>query len=159
GIVSAQSTAVLRDYLERTINQGQPIGAFMGKERRVGGKTGTAQKVDPVLGGYSSDKYIASVVALYPVENPQVTIFIKVEDPRAGQYYGGPVTTPLLKSLLGEMFTYMDSQVYAERYLEKSKVVVPEIRGKSADEAKKILEDINLNIKIEGNSSKVINME
>ncbi|GAA0085191.1 stage V sporulation protein D [Clostridium sp. CTA-7] len=159
GIVSEQTTAVLRDYLERTINQGQPIGAFMGKERRVGGKTGTAQKVDPVLGGYSSDKYIASVVALYPVENPQVTIFIKVEDPSAGQYYGGPVTTPLLKSLLGEMFTYMDSQVYAERYLEKSKVVVPEIRGKSIDEAKRILEDSSLNIKIEGNGSKVVNMD
>lgn len=158
-IISAETTAILRDYLERTINQGQEIGAFMGKDRRVGGKTGTAQKVDPVLGGYSTDKYIASVVALYPVENPQVTIFIKVEDPSAGQYYGGPVTTPILKSLLSEIFTYMDSQVYTERYTEKNKVIVPELRGKSVNEAKKILENSKLNINIENDASKVTNME
>ena len=158
-VISEETTAVLRDYLERTINQGQEIGSFMGKERRVGSKTGTAQKVDPILGGYSADKYIASVVALYPVENPQVTIFIKVEDPSAGQYYGGPVTTPVLKSLLSEMFTYMDSQVYTERYAEKRKIVVPELRGKSVDEATKILEANKLNINLEGNGSKVTNME
>lgn len=158
-IISEATTATLRDYLERTINQGQEIGAFMGKDRRVGGKTGTAQKVDPILGGYSEDKYIASVVALYPVENPQVTIFIKVEDPSAGQYYGGPVTTPILKSLLSEIFTYMDSQVYTERYLEKNKVVVPELRGKSVNEAKKILENSKLNIDIGKDTSKVTNME
>lgn len=158
-IISESTTATLRDYLERTINQGQEIGAFMGKDRRVGGKTGTAQKVDPILGGYSEDKYIASVVALYPVENPQVTIFIKVEDPSAGQYYGGPVTTPILKSLLSEIFTYMDSQVYTERYLEKNKVVVPELRGKSVNEAKKILENSKLNIDIGKDASKVNNME
>ena len=158
-VISEETTAVLRDYLERTINQGQEIGSFMGKERRVGAKTGIAQKVDPILGGYSADKYIASVVALYPVENPQVTIFIKVEDPSAGQYYGGPVTTPVLKSLLSEMFTYMDSQVYTERYAEKRKIVVPELRGKSVDEATKILEANKLNINLEGNGSKVTNME
>lgn len=158
-VISEETTAVLRDYLERTINQGQEIGSFMGKERRVGAKTGTAQKVDPILGGYSADKYIASVVALYPVENPQVTIFIKVEDPSAGQYYGGPVTTPVLKSLLSEMFTYMDSKVYTERYAEKRKIVVPELRGKSVDEATKILEANKLNINLEGNGSKVTNME
>lgn len=158
-IISEATTATLRDYLERTINQGQEIGAFMGKDRRVGGKTGTAQKVDPILGGYSADKYIASVVALYPVENPQVTIFIKVEDPSAGNYYGGPVTTPILKSLLSEIFTYMDSQVYTERYSEKNKVVVPELRGKSVNEAKKILENSKLNIDIGKDASKVTSME
>lgn len=158
-IISEETTAILRDYLERTINQGQEIGSFMGKDIRVGAKTGTAQKVDPILGGYSEDKYIASVVALYPVEDPQVTIYIKVEDPSAGQYYGGPVTTPVLKSLLSEMVTYMNSQVYSERYAEKEKIVVPELRGKSIDEATKILEANNLKIKLEGDGSKVTNME
>lgn len=159
GIISEETTATLRDYLERTINQGQEIGSFMGKDRRVGGKTGTAQTIDPINGGYSSDKYIASVLALYPVEDPQITIYIKVNEPSAGQYYGGPVTTPILKSLLTELFNYMDSQVYKEKYTEKAPVVVPEIRGKSLSEAQKILEQYNLSISIEDSSSKVINME
>lgn len=159
GIVSENTTAILRDYLERTINQGQPIGSFMGEDRRVGGKTGTAQTIDSINGGYSSDKYIASVLALYPVEDPEITIYIKVNEPSAGQYYGGPVTTPILKSLLTELFNYMDSQVYKEKYTEKDPVVVPEIRGKSISEAKKILEEYNLSININNSSSKVSNMD
>ena len=159
-VISEGTTAIIRDYLERTINAGGEIGTFMGdKNRRVGGKTGTAQTVDTVNGGYSSDKYIASVLSLYPVDDPQVTIYIKVVEPSAGQYYGGPVTTPILKSLYTELFTYMDSQVYKEKYTEKVKVVVPELRGKSIDEAKKILEELNLNIIIDSTGSKVTNME
>ncbi|MCF0147707.1 MAG: stage V sporulation protein D [Clostridium sp.] len=159
GIISEGTASTLRDYLERTINQGQEIGSFMGKDRRVGGKTGTAQTIDSINGGYSSDKYISSVLALYPVEDPQITIYIKVNEPSAGQYYGGPVTTPILKSLLTELFNYMDSQVYKEKYIEKAPVVVPEIRGKSLSEAKKILEEYNLSMRIEGSTSKVTNME
>lgn len=160
GVISEGTTAIIRDYLERTINAGGPIGTFMGDEsRRVGGKTGTAQTVDTVNGGYSSDKYIASVLSLYPVDDPQVTIYIKVVQPSAGQYYGGPVTTPILKSLLTDLFSYMDSEIYKERYTEVNKVIVPELRGKSVSEAKKILEDLNLNIELEESSSKVINME
>lgn len=158
-VISEETTAIIRDYLERTINAGGEIGTFMGdKNRRVGGKTGTAQTVDTVNGGYSADKYIASVLSLYPVEDPQVTIYIKVVEPSAGQYYGGPVTTPILKSLYTELFTYMDSQVYKEKYTEKAKVVVPELRGKSINEAKEILEELNLNITVESTASKVTNM-
>lgn len=158
-IISESTTATMRDYLERTINQGKAIGSFMGENRRVGAKTGTAETIDSVNGGYSSSKYIASVLALYPVENPEITIYIKVNEPSAGQYYGGPVTTPILKSLLSELFNYMDSQIYKDRYTEKNRVVVPEIRGKSITEAKKILEDHNLVINIEDTSSKVTNMD
>ena len=159
GIISEETTTTLRDYLERTINQGKEIGSFMGVDRRVGGKTGTAETIDPEKGGYSSSKYIASVLALYPVENPEVTIYIKVNEPSNGQYYGGPVTTPILKSLLSELFNYMDSQVYKDRYAEKATVVIPEIRGKSINEAKKILEEYNLVIDSSTSSGKVTNME
>lgn len=158
-IVSESTTATLRDYLERTINSGQPGGSLMGKDRRVGAKTGTAETIDSINGGYSSDKYIASVLALYPVEKPEITIYIKVNEPSAGQYYGGPVTTPILKSLLSELFNYMDSQVYKEKYTEKNRIVVPEVREKSIAEAKKILEEHNLVMRLDNTSSKVTNME
>lgn len=159
GVISEETSQTLLSYLERTINQGTQIGAFMGDtSRRVGGKSGTAQVVDLVNGGYSSDKYIASVIAVYPVEDPQITIYVKVENPSTGVYYGGQVASPLLKDLLTELFTYMDSEVYKERYTEKAKVVVPELRGKSISEANEILESLNLNLDIEGDSQKVTSM-
>jgi stage V sporulation protein D (sporulation-specific penicillin-binding protein) len=158
-IISPETASTVRLFLERTINQGTTIGAFMGKERRVGGKTGTAQKPDPVNGGYSADKYIASIVALYPVEKPEITIFLKVEDPSTGVYYGGQVATPLAKDLLAELFVYLDSQVYKDRYSRKETVIVPELRGKSVKEAENILKENNLKIDIESDGLKVINME
>lgn len=158
-IISDETSSTLLRFLEQTMNQGTTIGAFMGEDRRVGGKTGTAQKVDLELGGYSNDKYIASVVAVYPVDDPQITIFLKVEDPSTGVYYGGQVATPLLKSLLTELFTYMDSKVYADRYTEKKTVVVPNIVGKSITEAEEILNKYNLSIDIQDDGSKVLNME
>ena len=158
GVISSETSKTLLNYLERTMNQGTKIGAFMGENRRVGGKSGTAQVVDVVNGGYSSDKYIASVISVYPIENPQVTIYVKVENPSTGLYYGSQVATPILKELLTDLFTYMDSEVYKERYTEKANVVVPELRGKSISEATEILNGLNLNLDIEGNSTKITSM-
>lgn len=158
GVISNETSQTLLDYLERTMNQGTKIGAFMGEDRRVGGKSGTAQVVDVINGGYSSDKYIASVIAVYPIEDPQITIYVKVEEPSTGVYYGGQVATPILKNLLTELFTYMDSEVYKERYTEKTNVVVPELRGKSINEANEILKELNLNLDIDGDSKKITSM-
>ncbi|NLL30150.1 MAG: stage V sporulation protein D [Clostridiales bacterium] len=157
-IISEETASTVRRFLEDTINQGTTIGAFMGKDRRVGAKTGTAQKPDLINGGYYPDKYIPSIVALYPVEKPEITIFLKVDEPSTGVYYGGQVATPLAKELLAELFVYMDSQVYKERYTEKEKVIVPELRGKTIKEAEAILKENNLNIDIESKGSKVTNM-
>ena len=158
GVISNETSQTLLNYLERTMNQGTKIGAFMGEDRRVGGKSGTAQVVDIINGGYSSDKYIASVIAVYPIEDPQITIYVKVEEPSTGVYYGGQVATPILKNLLTELFTYMDSEVYKERYTEKTNVVVPELRGKSINEANEILKELNLNLDIDGDSKKITSM-
>ena len=158
GVISNETSQTLLNYLERTMNQGTKIGAFMGEDRRVGGKSGTAQVVDVINGGYSSDKYIASVIAVYPIEDPQITIYVKVEEPSTGVYYGGQVATPILKNLLTELFTYMDSEVYKERYTEKTNVVVPELRGKSINEANEILKELNLNLDIDGDSKKITSM-
>ncbi|GAB6169856.1 stage V sporulation protein D [Clostridium carnis] len=158
GVMSADNTAIVRDYLERTINDGGPIGKFMGEKYRVGAKTGTAQKPDPVLGGYYSDKYIASVVAMYPVDDPQVTIFIKVDEPSPDKYYGGPVTKPLLEMLIKEIYDYINSPVYIEKNKPTSQIIVPEVRGKSVKVAEKILNDNNLNVSVDGTDSTVINI-
>ena len=68
------------------------------------------------------------------------------------------MATPILKNLLTELFTYMDSEVYKERYTEKTNVVVPELRGKSINEANEILKELNLNLDIDGDSKKITSM-
>lgn len=64
----------------------------------VAGKTGTAQKPDPLAGGYSQDRWIASFLGLVPVEKPRLAILVAVDEPK-GQYYGGVVAAPAFRAV------------------------------------------------------------
>ena len=157
-VLSDESTALLRSYLERTVTKDGPDGSFV-QGYNVGGKTGTAQKVDPTTGTYSTDKYISSMIALAPVENPQITVFIAVDEPSNGAYYGGEVAAPLMKELFQEVFKYMDSPLAKERFSIYKNVIIPDVRGKSIEEAKQILKENGLEAEVKGNGKTVVSME
>lgn len=157
-ILSEESTSLLRSYLERTVTKDGPDGSFI-QGYNVGGKTGTAQKVDPQTGTYSSDKYISSMIALAPVENPQITVFIAVDEPSNGLYYGGEVAAPLMKELFEEVFKYMDSPLAKKRFSIYKNVIIPDVRGKSIEEAKEILKANNLEAEVKGKGKSIVSME
>lgn len=157
-VLSEESTALLRSYLERTVTKDGPDGSFV-QGYNVGGKTGTAQKVDPETGTYSSSKYISSMIALAPVENPQITVFIAVDEASNGLYYGGEVAAPLMKELFEEVFKYMDSPLAKERFSIYKNVIIPDVRGKTVEEAKEILKENNLEAEVEGNGKTIVSMD
>lgn len=157
-VLSEEKTAILRGYLERTATQDGEPGSFV-QGYDIGGKTGTAQKVDPEIGGYSATKYIASMVALAPVENPEITVFISVDEPSTGKYYGGQVAAPLMKELFKMIFNYMESPLANKEYSLARDIIVPDVRGKSKEEAEQILSENGLDIKINGKGDSIISME
>jgi cell division protein FtsI (penicillin-binding protein 3) len=65
---------------------------------RVAGKTGTAQKADPVSGGYSADRRFSSFVGFAPAEQPRVVIGVFVDEPK-GEVYGGEVAAPAFREI------------------------------------------------------------
>jgi cell division protein FtsI (penicillin-binding protein 3) len=65
---------------------------------RAGGKTGTAQKADPVSGGYSADRHFSSFVGFAPLESPRITIGVFIDEPK-GEIYGGEVAAPAFKQI------------------------------------------------------------
>ncbi|PIQ81854.1 MAG: penicillin-binding protein [Candidatus Omnitrophica bacterium CG11_big_fil_rev_8_21_14_0_20_64_10] len=71
----------------------------------AGGKTGTAQKVEP-NGTYSHSHFVASFVGFAPAEHPQVVIAVVVDDPR-GTYYGGTVAAPVFKEVADGVIPYL----------------------------------------------------
>jgi len=96
-VVSARTARRVVEMLESVVaKEGTAPRAAMA-DYRVAGKTGTAQKVDPVARGYS-DKRLASFVGMVPAENPRVVILVVVDEPKT-DVYGGLVAAPAFKEI------------------------------------------------------------
>ena len=98
-VISPDTARKLRDMLERAVQPGgtAPKARVMGY--RVAGKTGTSHKEEN--GGYAEHKYVASFVGLAPVSDPRVVIAVMLDEPSAGQYYGGAVAAPVFSAVMG----------------------------------------------------------
>lgn len=76
---------------------------------RVAGKTGTAQKVDPVTHTYSPSKRIGSFVGFVPAEKPRLTIAVIIDEPQ-GVKYGGVVAAPTFRLIAQNSLAYLKVQ-------------------------------------------------
>jgi cell division protein FtsI (penicillin-binding protein 3) len=64
----------------------------------VAGKTGTIKKA--VKGGYTEDTYLSSFAGLIPASNPKLAMVVVIDDPKAGDYYGGLVAAPVFSQVM-----------------------------------------------------------
>ena len=74
---------------------------------RVAGKTGTAQKVDMVTGGYSPDKRVSSFIGFVPADSPALVLSVTVDEPK-GKTYGGLVAAPVFSRIAGQTLSYLN---------------------------------------------------
>ncbi len=98
-VISPATAHKLRDMLELAVLPGgtAPRARVMGY--RVAGKTGTARKEEN--GGYAAHKYVASFVGFAPASDPRLVIAVMLDEPSAGQYYGGAVAAPVFSAVMG----------------------------------------------------------
>jgi cell division protein FtsI (penicillin-binding protein 3) len=73
----------------------------------AGGKTGTAQKIDPATHTYSKTKYVASFVGFAPVSNPAVTIAVVMDSPSKGSHFGTAASAPVFHDLAQQILEYL----------------------------------------------------
>jgi len=104
-VISKRAADEVKELLGGVVERGTGKRARM-DHFRAGGKTGTAQKVNP-RGGYYKDKYIASFIGFAPYENPLVAISISVDEPR-GKHFGGQVAAPAFKNITEKILSYME---------------------------------------------------
>jgi len=95
---------------------------------RVAAKTGTAEKLDPATGTYSDTAFIASALAILPVDDPSVIVYLVIDHPRAGEYYGGRIATPLVRDYLDFLVPYLGLPVAGDReVVHAGRITVPAI--------------------------------
>ena len=92
-------------------------------------------------------------------DNPQITVFITIDEPSNGAYYAGVVTAPLGKVLLEDIFNYMNEEFSEDENVILKDVVLPELRGSSVADAKKVLKDLNIECTVEGDGDNSLGIE
>jgi stage V sporulation protein D (sporulation-specific penicillin-binding protein) len=103
GVISAQTSAQMREVLELTVSNGSGRHAGVAGHR-IGGKTGTAQKYVQG-GGVAGGKYVSTFIGFAPAENPRYLALIVVDEP-VGAYYGSLVAAPYIGQLFANIFQY-----------------------------------------------------
>jgi cell division protein FtsI (penicillin-binding protein 3) len=104
--IQPRTAATLRRMLEAVVLEGTGSLARL-DGYTSGGKTGTAQKIDPATGRYSPTQHIASYVGFAPLNNPVVTVLVVLDSP-AGLYHGGEVAAPVFKRVAEQVLAYLD---------------------------------------------------
>ncbi|MDX6650257.1 MAG: hypothetical protein QOJ97_2208 [Solirubrobacteraceae bacterium] len=105
-VVSVAVAASLRQMLEGVLAPGGTASEVAIPGYHLAGKTGTAQKPDPINGGYSQDKYVASFVGFAPARAPQVLVVVMVDEP-SGVHLGGSVAAPAVQRILEFALPYL----------------------------------------------------
>jgi stage V sporulation protein D (sporulation-specific penicillin-binding protein) len=95
-VISPQTSVQVRHALESVVALGTGRHAFL-EGYRVGGKTGTAQKV--VNGRYSASEYIVSFVGFAPADAPRLIVYVAVDHPK-GVQFGGLIAAPIVKNIM-----------------------------------------------------------
>jgi cell division protein FtsI (penicillin-binding protein 3) len=97
-ILSTETARAVRAMLELAVQPGGtgPRARIMGW--RVAGKTGTAHKLEN--GGYAAAKYLASFVGFAPASAPRLVVAVMIDEPAAGEHYGGAVAAPVFAQVM-----------------------------------------------------------
>ncbi len=97
-VIRPETARALRKMLEMAVQPGGTAPRAQIPGYRVAGKTGTAHKLEN--GRYAATKYVSSFVGFAPASDPKVVVAVMIDEPSAGQYYGGAVAAPVFREVV-----------------------------------------------------------
>ena len=153
-VISEKTSETLREFLEYVVQNGAKNGIVAGY--RVGGKTGTSQKISKILSTGEKSLYIGSYVGVAPINNPDIAVFVMLDEPMSGRYYGGAISAPVGAKIMKDILPYLGhSPQYSAEELEKLTVTVPELKGMEIAKARDTMSQLKLSYKVVGNGNTV----
>lgn len=146
-VISEETSSLVRFALESVVANGSGRNAYI-ENYRVGGKTGTAQKVQD--GHYMDGNYILSFIGFMPADDPEIVVYVAIDHPVGVVQYGGTVAAPIAKSILEAAIPALGIKSSTEgmakeyNWMDVKYHQIPDATGKSLDEAKEILRGYSL---------------
>ncbi len=152
-VISEETSELVRFALESVVANGSGRNAYI-ENYRVGGKTGTAQKVQD--GHYMDGNYILSFIGFMPADDPEIVVYVAIDHPVGVVQYGGTVAAPVAKAILEAAIPALDIQSSTEgmakeyNWMDTKYHQIPDVTGKTLEEAQDALKGFSLEYSGEG---------
>lgn len=146
-IVTKDTSEKVRMTLESVVSLGTGRNAYI-DGYRVGGKTGTAQKVNN--GIYMQGNYIVSFIGFLPANDPKIVVYLAIDNPKGVTQYGGTVSAPIVKNIMEDAITSLNIEKQdggtekKYQWYDKKYYTVPNVVGKSKKEATSMLKSFSV---------------
>lgn len=149
-VISKETSAQMREIMESVVTEGGGKIAYL-PGYRLGGKTGTAQKV--INGSYAQGHYVCSFIGMAPADDPEIVVLAIVDEPTGVMQFGSTTAGPIIKEVMSNTLKYLgvEPEYTEEEKSEnvKNKVSVPDVRGLTIEDATKVLEEAKLEANID----------
>lgn len=156
-IINSDTSEKVRMTLESVVSLGTGRNAYI-DGYRVGGKTGTAQKVSN--GVYMRGNYIVSFMGFLPANNPKAVVYLAIDNPKGITQYGGTVSAPVVRNIMEDVITALNIEKQEGgtekeyQWYDKKYYNVPNVVGMSKRDATSSLK--NFTVEYSGSGDNVI---
>lgn len=156
-VISENTSKQVRHALESVVAQGTGRNAFI-ESFRVGGKTGTAQKAKD--GRYLENNHIVSFIGFAPADDPQIVVYLAVDNPKGTIQFGGTVAAPIVGKIMEDSLRSLDVKPRKKQiekkttWLDPKMVTVPDLKGMTKKEL--LQQMLNLKLEVSGDGTTVI---
>lgn len=156
-VITKETSNIMRRALENVVAKGGGKSAYI-DGYRVGGKTGTAQKVEN--GVYLVNNYIMSFMSVVPSNNPKAVFYLAIDNPKNTAMLSSYTTTPIARRVLLDIIEALkiekqDNQIEKElEWSDKVLYEVPNVVGMDKKEGSKLLQ--NFTVEYSGTGDKIV---
>ena len=157
-VISEQTSSEIRKALESVVAKGTGRTAYV-DGYRVGGKTGTAQKVGPD-GRYLENNHIVSFIGFAPADDPEILVYVAIDNPKDVVQFGGVVAGPIVGTIIEDSLSAMGIERRSEglekeyQWPEHPKIEVPDLIGLTKNDLMEYM--TNLSIETNGDGDTII---
>jgi stage V sporulation protein D (sporulation-specific penicillin-binding protein) len=152
-VISEKTSKQVREALESVVAKGTGKNAFV-DGYRVGGKTGTAQKA--VNGQYLKDNHIVSFIGIAPSDDPQIVVYVAIDNPKGTLQFGGVVAAPIVGTIIGDSLQAMGvekrtTQIEKEKaWNDEELIEMPNLVGKTKQDIRESYYNLKIDAAGEG---------
>ena len=139
-VISKETANKMKDMMKSVVEDGGGKYAQV-KGYTIGGKTGTSEP-DP---NHLENGYVASFVAIAPVDNTELVVLLTLYAPRTSNYYGGSIAAPAVSQILAEVLPYLNIPSNETSTSSTQDLIsTPDVTNKTVAEAQKKLQEAGL---------------